>query len=204
MVAKATDRVGQTNYNSFGTLMKIVEYKNNKNVIVEFQDEYKYQKKVRYSMFLNGIVFNPYDKATYNFGYFGVGEYKSEEKRKMTKAYSTWTGMIQRCYDPYFINYNKPTYKDCFVCEEWANYQNFAQWFEENYYEVPGEKMQLDKDILIKNNKIYSPDTCVFVPQRINSLFIKANKARGDLPIGLCKRQNKIEVRCSTIENGKQ
>ena len=60
-----------------------------------------------------------------------------------------------------------------------------AEWIEENYYEVPGEKMSLDKDILCKGNKIYSRETCIFVPERINTLFIKRNKSRGKDPIGV-------------------
>ena len=59
-----------------------------------------------------------------------------------------------------------------------------AEWIENNYYEVSGEKMCLDKDILCKGNKIYSRETCIFVPSRINTLFIKCNKSRGKDPIG--------------------
>ena len=45
--------------------------------------------------------------------------------------------------------------------------------------------MCLDKDILVHGNKIYSPSTCIFVPQRINTLFVKKDMNRGDLPIGV-------------------
>ena len=58
-------------------------------------------------------------------------------------------------------------------------------WFNENYYKIAGEKMELDKDILYKGNKIYSRDTCIFVPQRINTLFVKNDNARGKGPIGV-------------------
>ena len=76
-----------------------------------------------------------------------------------------------------------------------------------NYYEIPNENMQLDKDILIKDNKIYSPKTCIFVPQRINKLFTKRQNDRGLCPIGVTERKNnkykKFESRCS-IGNGKR
>ncbi|MBL4951074.1 hypothetical protein JK635_02315 [Neobacillus sp. YIM B02564] len=92
--------------------------------------------------------------------------------------------MLERCYSNYSSK-RYPTYEKCSVTDEWLNYQNFAAWYDENYYEVDGEKMELDKDILIKGNKVYSPDACVFVPKRINLLFVKKNASRGDLPIGV-------------------
>ena len=70
------------------------------------------------------------------------------------------------------------SYKGVEVCEEWYNFQNFAEWCETqkflNAKDVKGKSYQLDKDILVKGNKIYSPDTCCFVPPEINSLFINA------------------------------
>ena len=55
--------------------------------------------------------------------------------------------------------------------------------------------MQLDKDILKKGNKVYSPETCIFVPRRINSLFIKSDKARGRYPIGVTLRKDNGKYR---------
>ena len=60
-----------------------------------------------------------------------------------------------------------------------------GEWIDENYYEVPGEVMCLDKDILYKGNKVYSRETCIFVPNRINVLFTKRDNSRGNCPIGV-------------------
>ena len=105
--------------------------------------------------------------------------------------------MLHRCYDEKLQEKYYTTYINCSVCTEWHNFQNFAQWYEENYYEVEGERMCLDKDILVKGNKTYSPETCVFVPNNINVLFVKCDKARGDLPIGVTwhKRDKVYQVR---------
>ena len=70
------------------------------------------------------------------------------------------------------------------VCEEWLNFQVFAKWYNENIYQVGTERMHIDKDILYKNNRVYSPQTCLLVPQRINMLFMhKPNKY--NLPNGI-------------------
>ena len=105
--------------------------------------------------------------------------------------------MIERCYNPYELN-KKPTYIDCYVCEEWHNFQNFAEWYYKNIYNCNNERMHLDKDILIKGNKIYSPKTCCIVPQRINVMFTKRQNCRGKYPIGVKwhKRDKIFEVCC--------
>ena len=103
-----------------------------------------------------------------------------------------------RCYDKEYQE-KRPTYISCKVDEDWHNFQNFAEWYEENYYEVGDERMHLDKDILVKHNKIYSPDTCIFVPITINSLFVKKQNARGESVIGTSPFQGKYRVDCSLI-----
>ena len=136
----------------------------------------------------------------YGVGYSSGDKYKKYINGKRTKCYKTWQGMLERCYNPYCINKHL-SYIDCTVCEEWHDFQNFAKWYEENYYEIEGEEIALDKDILIKENKIYSPSTCIFVPKRINTLFTKSNKMRGSLPLGVTSSGEKFRARCSIIKN---
>lgn len=194
------ERLGEVNYNTVGTLMRIVEYNNATDIIVEFQDKYKAKIHTTYRDFKKGGIKNPYHPCVLGVGYYGVGKYKSRGKDgKKTKAYKHWYYMLERCYDPYELN-NRPTYIDCYVCDEWLNFQNFAEWFQEHYYEIEGEKMRLDKDILIKGNKVYSPDTCIIVPERINLLFVKQQRHRGKLPIGVRERKKVLEVNCSTLK----
>ena len=90
-----------------------------------------------------------------------------------------------------------PTYKDVTVCEEWHNFQNFAKWFEDNYV----EGFELDKDILVKGNKIYSPETCCFVPKEINSLFKNYNNNL--LPTGISYDKINKKYKVSIRINGK-
>jgi len=177
--------------------MTIVEYYRNDNMIVEFQNGYKI--KVAYNNFEKGHVKNPYDKTIYNVGFVGESLYNSKDK-----IYKTWVSMYVRCYDKTELEKHL-TYVGCSVCEEWHNFQNFIKWYHENIYEIENEKMCLDKDILLKGNKVYSPETCIFVPQNINTLFTKRDNDRGDLPIGVYwhKREQKYRVQCNN-GGGKQ
>lgn len=129
---------------------------------------------------------------THGVGYLGVGEHKAKVAGKMTKKYNTWHNMLRRCYSEKYHSL-KPTYKDCLVDERWYNFQTFAKWYEENYV----EGYTLDKDILIKGNKVYSPETCCFVPIEINTLFVKGGKIRGLYPIGVRVIGDKFQSRLS-------
>ena len=190
------NRIGEINYNKLKNKMEIINYVSYKEVYVYFE-KYDYTKKVTYQQFKNSEVACPYEPRTYGIGYLGDGEYKTKLNGKHTIYYEKWKKMLQRCYDTKFQE-KYPSYIGCRVCDEWLNFQNFAEWFENNYYEVDGEKIHLDKDILIKGNKIYSPKTCLLVPQRINDLFVKRDNDRGNSPIGVCNpnKDNKYLVQC--------
>lgn len=200
-INKREERLGEINISNEGCKMMIIEYKNKNNIIIEFQDEYKAKIHTDYTTFKRGEIKNPFYPSVYGVGYLGEGKYKASENGKKTKAYEVWRNMLKRCYDPYYINKNL-TYIDCYVCNEWLNFQIFAEWWENNVYNCNNERMELDKDILIKRNKIYSPETCMIVPHRINILFVKSNARRGEYPIGVSpnKRDNCLRVDCNTLE----
>ena len=198
------DRAGEKGVNTVGSEMVIVKYRNAHDIDVYFPEYDWTFKHNAYKEFKKGEIKCPYEKRVYGIGYLGEGKYKTRENRKKTKCYNTWMHMLERCYDEK-LHKKHPTYKDCKVSEEWHNFQNFAKWYDENYYEIEGERMCLDKDILVKGNKIYSPETCIFVPQTINSLFTKRQNYRGESVIGTSPKNSKYVVHCSIInpETGK-
>lgn len=192
--------IGERNCNFYGTEMLVIEDNGWDNIIIEFQDVYKTKVKTTRRLFKDGYVKNPYEKILYDIGYLGEGKYGSKTHKNI---YQVWCNMLMRCYEPYTIN-KQLSYIDCYVCEEWHCFQNFAKWFEENYYECDNERLEIDKDILCKNNKIYSPKTCILAPMRINQLFVKQYRKRGDLPIGVSLINNNgykyLMGQCSKID----
>ena len=184
MGRKKIDRTGEMNINSFGSKMTIKEYRSAMDIDVYFPEYDWIFKHTRYDVFKKGNMKCPYEKRYFNIGYLGEGKYKISENGKLNKYYDIWYQMIRRCYDPK-LHEKEPTYKGCKVEDYLLNFQHMGEWINENYYEVPGEVMCLDKDILCKGNKLYSRDTCIFVPERINLLFLKRNNSRGDNPIGI-------------------
>ena len=200
--SKAEERLGESRMMNCGEIAFIVNYANYNDITVQFKTTGELVKTT-YQHFKNGEIKSHFTPSVYGVGIIG-NEKTIDENRESLKSYETWTSMLKRCYSGKEQE-KHPTYKGCYVCDEWHNYSNFKEWFDDNYYEIEGERMCLDKDILMKGNKIYSPNTCVFAPQNINTLFIKSNKIRGKYPIGVCfnKDRNKYQANCSIFYNGK-
>lgn len=190
-MAKLKNRVGEKYITNEGYEVEIIEYFGIYNCTIRFKDiSYTVLTNTFYWNIKKGYISNPNHRTICNVGYFGQGKYKSSVNRKMTKFYIIWKLMIERCYNKK-TQEDSPTYINCLVCEEWHSYQNFAKWYEENYK----EGFELDKDILVKGNKVYSPETCCFVPAEINTLFVSNKKDRGKFPVGICKVNDKFSAR---------
>ena len=183
------NRIGETHTTNNGEKLTILKYRGNFRYLIKFEDNTEING-VRYDHIKNGEVKNPNTPIVYGIGYSSIGKYSQKEHRS---AYRKWQGMLERCYsEKYHIK--KPTYIGCSVSEDWFNFQVFADWF---YDETNGYKegYQLDKDILKKGNKIYSSETCCFVPQEINTLLVKNDSKRGNLLIGVRKNGNGFQAR---------
>ena len=204
IVKQKESRLGKTNINHQGSIMRVINYNNYHDITILFDDEYQYTMKTSWDYFLKGKPRNPCHPSVYGVGITGV-KYELRKNGKVTKEYDTWKGMLRRCYDEKFLK-KQPTYIDCQVCEEWLYYPNFYEWVheQENFEQwYNGEHWHIDKDILIKGNKIYSPDTCCLVPLNINELFVKNKRDRGEYPIGVSylKRINKYQTNCAKYDS---
>lgn len=187
------NRVGETNKNFQGLEMKIIEYRKAVDLTVQFKDG-TIVKKAAYKEFSSGSIKNLNHPSIFGKGYMGEGKYKAWGKGKLTKQYNVWFGMLSRCYGGRDSCY---TYRGVEVCKEWCNFQVFAAWFDENYI----DGWALDKDIICSECKIYSPETCCFVPQEINNMFTSRSKTKRNLPIGVYYLRGRYQV--STPTNDK-
>jgi hypothetical protein len=160
------DRTGENYITNEGYTVEIIEYFGALDCTIQF-DSGLILKNKNYKNIEKGSIKNPYHKSVLNIGFIGEGDYGSKTHFKI---YTTWRNMLKRCYceKEQLIN---PTYIECSVAEEWYNFQVFAEWFNRNYV----ADWYLDKDILIKGNKLYSPETCQFVPNEVNNLFKKVH-----------------------------
>lgn len=112
---------------------------------------------------------------------YGVGRNDTSETRRSV-VYLHWSQMIRRCFSDKWKQ-KHTSYTNCSCVPEWLLLSNFKKWFDENFI----EGYALDKDILVKGNKVYGPDTCCFVPQEINNLILRKETQRGLCPIGVSR-----------------
>ena len=109
--------------------------------------------------------------------------------------YKTWLSMLERCYSPRNLG-NRPTYVGCTVVEAWHRFSTFRIWMEQQDW----QGKQLDKDLLVIGNKVYGPDTCIFVSLRINSLMSGKNP-KHLYPVGVFPQGNRFKA--SIFKNGR-
>jgi len=120
-------------------------------------------------------------------------------RKLMCSYYSVWMDMIKRCYSEK-VQSKQPAYIGCSVAEEWHSFSAFKEWM--SHFDWKGK--YLDKDLLIVGNKIYSPETCIFVSRSINNLLTHIKSTKGAYPTGVSfhsNYKNKFQAECKI--NGK-
>jgi hypothetical protein len=106
----------------------------------------------------------------------------SSKRSMRCPYYETWQHMLQRCYSAPYQQKN-PTYVGCTVDSEWHSFMAFRQWMGAQDW----KGKELDKDILVPHNKVYGPETCIFISKALNQLLTLAGAARGALPLGVSR-----------------
>lgn len=115
-------------------------------------------------------------------------------KHKKCPFYEKWKNILTRCYSAAYHK-NNPSYIGCSVCKEWLTFSNFKSWMIKQDWQAK----DLDKDILVKGNKTYSPELCVFVSKEINNILTNNEFRRGIYPLGVffCNQKNKFLSKCN-------
>ena len=121
-----------------------------------------------------GIVVDNMRPSVYGVGYLGVGCYKPTENGERTPNYRSWCSMLMRCYCESYLS-KQPTYRGCYVYEDWKNFQNFSEWYYDTYpKDYYQRELQLDKDSILEGNIMYAPDRCVWITHKENSALAHA------------------------------
>ena len=160
---------------------KIVKYNDKTNVEIRFLKT-GFETVVELGNIRNGKVKDPYVSSVYGVGVLGA-KYQSKVNGVKTKEYELWTSMLERCYSDIFKK-KYPTYEGCEASENFKYYEYFYEWCNKQVG-FGNQDWHLDKDLLIKGNKVYSENTCVFLPHEINQILVKRTASRGEHLIGV-------------------
>lgn len=189
---KVGDIIESNNYGLF----EIIEFKPPKEVTIKFLNT-QHVVSVFKGNAKHGSVRDPYARNYYGVGYIGdeVKYYRG------LRSYDVWKHMMERCYWE-LASKKFPSYIGCTVCEEWQCYKVFKLWYESQPNNDNGE---LDKDLLIRGNKIYSPYTCTLVPYEVNIGLQTRRVNSGDYPVGVYyKKANRNYIAQLALGNGVQ
>ena len=164
---------------------KILKYNDSGNVEIQFLNT-GFETVAQLGNIKSGKVKDPYAPSVCGVGVLGT-KYPSRVNGVKTKEYDLWYSMLQRCYSDVYKK-KRPTYEGCEVSDNFLHYEYFYEWCHEQIgfgNDGNGNPFQLDKDLLIKGNKVYSEDSCVFIPQGINKVLTKRESMRGEHLIGV-------------------
>lgn len=169
----------------------IIDYKNYNNVTVIFYEPFCVVR-CNLGSLQKGHVSNPMFPTLLGKGYIGVGRYNS---KNCGRIYTLWRNILRRCYCE-DTRRKFPTYAEVTVCPEWLDFQNFAEWcYSQKFFNAKDDKgnpYQIDKDILVRGNKVYSPEFCRFVPSSVNNSILTSKSKRGAHPIGVYFKRGKF------------
>lgn len=185
MYSKPLAHVGSRFKSKYGEFCTVVEYKNSREVYVIFDGYEDKVRKLRASNLKDSSFKNLYRPNIEGVGYLGDGKYSPYNKGVVSKSYRAWKNGLTRCYNDK-IHIKRPTYKDCIFCDDWLEYQKFAEWYEN--HESYGLGYELDKDLMVRGNRVYSPETCTMLPYEINQVITMSRI--GEFPQGVWKNGN--------------
>ena len=180
---------------------KILKYNNSKNVEIQFINT-GFETSSQLEHIKNGNVKDPYVPSVYGVGILGA-KYLASINGVQTKEYMLWQSMLERCYSATYQK-QRPTYEGCEVSDNFKSYEYFYEWCHKQIG-FDNQGWHLDKDLLIKGNKVYSEDSCVFIPQEINNVLTKSTASRGEYLIGIYWNKTNKAFRARVNKNkGKQ
>lgn len=185
--------VGQIYENKRGSRAEVVYYEDSKRVWICFLDDVGYVRSVGAKDLKKGDFKNPFHPSVYGMGCIGILTEDIKTHPLYKKCYSCWNSAVERCYSERWHK-KFPTYEKCTICKDWLVFTNFFKWYI-NQVGSEIEGIQLDKDLLVRGNKVYSPETCCLVPCILNNIVLNNESSKGKY-----KRGVTFDRRCGVFQ----
>lgn len=191
-------KVGDRFTNTQGIELEVVKYEKASKITVRVHGPVDYEIVTSQGNLKKGVVHDKYSPSVAGKGILG----DAENIDVKSQVYTSWVGMVKRCYT--FYDYNpraKINYGDCSVREDFLYFPNYIAWFDK---QIVQPKWQLDKDLLVPGNKVYSPDTCIFLPRALNTFLTIRKNDRGPYPLGVTIHEDTGHYEAACNRDGKR
>ena len=187
--------------NNKGCEAVIIDYLDSSKILVEFLDENRFRRYFEARDIREGVFKNPFLPTVSKVAYLGDGIHKTRTNGKPCRIHKVWSGMFTRCY--YDLGGERyKSYRDCEVHKDWHNFQNFADWYKMQKFYDKG--YDLDKDILVKGNRLYSAETCCLVPPSLNNSVGLRHNPKGKYAAGVRLDRRSGKFNSSISKFGKE
>ena len=184
-------KIGQLISSNSSGDFKVIEVLGSRNIAIRFVETGTEVHNLQKANVLRGNVHDYMIPTFLGLGYLG-----SDGMTKNTAAYNCWSAMLTRCYSESYHS-TRETYRDCEVEPSWLNLTTFRKWFELNH--IKG--YHLDKDLLVQGNRVYSENTCTFIPQEVNAAIVEKSKVIDGCEGGVSKRRVKGKTEYNGLYN---
>lgn len=172
----AEDMIGKEYKTNTSGNCFVIDYKNSYDMTVMFYDGYVV--KVSKGNLDKGKVKNPFhpNNLVYGLGYYDKTTVRNTPyyRKKVTNL---WCNILQRCYREDFKERQK-SYTDVTCSKDWYTYSIFEEYIikMKNFDKFIAQGWELDKDSIICDNKVYSKETCCFIPKELNQRLVGYTK----------------------------
>lgn len=191
--------VGDVFTSKKGDKCRVVNYIASNKIEVEFYGHKRSKAFYSSGDLKRGNIKDPYMPRICGVGYLGVGDIKPWENGKATEVYIVWSGMLKRCYSQQsMIKAGLKSYIGCYVCDDWLCFAVFAKWYTE--HESYGLGYEIDKDLMVRGNKVYSPETCCMLPSQLNTIISVKSGRNSSGYVGVSKTYNGKYLACVSID----
>lgn len=188
--------VGKVFVNKFGQEYEITRIINAAEIEIEFK-ETGYTTWIQSNKLVSGSIRDRESAFVYGFGINDLPNLV--QGTEDYQCYRNWSWILNRCFSESYKK-REPNYINFKVSEHWARLSTFQKWWKLNYV----EGWNLDKDVLGKGEeKIYSPETCCFIPTYINSAFTRlVSKSKYALGVGKSRNPRLSPYEAILLEGG--
>lgn len=177
-----TYNVGDVWPTKSGVNVEIIEtFKGSQRVVIKWLDEYEHTAEIYQCALPRSSLKNPYERTIVGVGFLGTSHAAlnfSEFNREKT----VWRGLFKRAYDNKTL-LTRPGYTGTTVNPKWHDLGGFVEWTQEAVG-WRNESWHVDKDLILRGNKEYGPETCCMLPPIINSALWEREHS---LPPGVTK-----------------